>query len=69
MRLRLGSHLLNVVTGRWTDGGIAWAHRYCRKCMAYAVEDERRFFMQCPACQETRSKLTSRSCLMIVKVI
>jgi len=49
MRLRLGSHWLSVVTGRWTDGGTARTHRYCRKCMAYAVEDERHFMMECPA--------------------
>jgi len=55
MRLRLGSHWLNVVTGRWTDGGIARAHRYCRKCMEYKVEDERHFMMGCPAYQDRLS--------------
>ena len=52
MRLRLGSHLLSVLTGRWTDGGLAWAHSYCRKCMKYKDEDERHFMMECPAYQE-----------------
>ena len=37
MRFRGGSHWLNVATGRWTDGGTVRAHRYYRKCMAYAV--------------------------------
>ena len=44
----------SVVTGRWTDGGIARAHRYCKKCMAYAVE-MRYFMMECPAYQEIRA--------------
>ena len=55
MRLRLGSHWLSVVTGRWTDDGTARTRRYCRKCMAYAVEEERHFMMECPAYQEVRA--------------
>ena len=35
-------------------------HRYCKKCMAYAVEDERHFMMDCPAYQEIRFELTFR---------
>ena len=32
------------------------AHRYCRKCMAYIVEDEKHFMLECPAYQEIRSE-------------
>ena len=68
LRLRLVSHWLSVVTGRWTDGGTAaWTHRYCRKCMAHTVEDERQFMMD-P--QHIRKfELTFRSCLTILKVL
>ena len=42
LRLRLGSHWPSVVTGRWTDGGIARAHMYCKSNVyACKVEDER----------------------------
>ena len=41
MRFRVGSHWLSVVTGRWTG-------------MAYAVEDEKHFMLECPAYQEIR---------------
>jgi hypothetical protein len=50
--MRLGAHWLNVVTGRWTNGGTERrTERYCRKCMAYAIEDEKQFLMECPAYQ------------------
>jgi hypothetical protein len=50
MRLELGAHWLSVVTGRWTNGGTQLTQGYCRKCVAYAVEDEkhRDFLMGCP---------------------
>ena len=37
---------LSVVTGRWTDGGIARAQRYLQECMAYKVDDERQLLME-----------------------
>jgi hypothetical protein len=66
MRLRLGALWLNVVTGRWTNGGTERTHRYCRKCMAYAIEDEKHFLMECPAYQAIRADF--KSCSMIVEV-
>ena len=56
MRFRVGAHWLSVVTGRWADGGTVRAQRYCRKCMAYTVEDEKHFMLECPAYQEIRSE-------------
>ena len=56
MRFRVGSHWLSVVTGRWAEGGTVRAQRYCRKCMAYTVEDEKHFMLECPAYQEIRSE-------------
>ena len=56
MRFRVGSHWLSVVTGRWTDGGYVRAHIYCRKCMAYTVEDEKHFMLECPANHEILSE-------------
>ena len=52
----MGSHWLSVVTGRWTDGGTVRAQRYCRKCMAYIVEDEKHLMLECPAYQEIISE-------------
>jgi len=51
MRLRLGADWLSVVTGRWVNGGTQRAQRYCKKCTACAVEDEKHFLMECPAYQ------------------
>ena len=71
----MGSHWLSVVTGHWTaDGGTVRAHRYCRKCMAYTVEDEKHFMLECPAYQEIRSEFVMCyvllvSCLITVRVI
>ena len=46
MKLRLGSHcLISVVTGLLIDGGIACAHRYCRKCMECEFVGERPFMV------------------------
>jgi hypothetical protein len=56
MRIRLGCHSLNVTTGRWVDGGVPRAHRYCKKCRQYSVEDEKHFMMECPAYQDIRSE-------------
>jgi hypothetical protein len=62
MRLRLGAHWLNGVTGRWTNGGT---QRNCRKGMA--IEDEKHLLLKCPAYQAIRGVF--KSCMMIVGVI
>jgi hypothetical protein len=32
------------------------AHRYCKKCRQYSVEDEKHFLIECPAYQDIRSE-------------
>jgi hypothetical protein len=56
IRLRLAAHWLNVVAGRWVNGGTQRSRRYCRKCMAFEVEDEKHFLMACPAYQAIRAE-------------
>jgi hypothetical protein len=54
VRLRVGGHWLNVVTGRWIDGGRDRRSRLCWKCAGCVVEDEKHFMMECPAYQDIR---------------
>jgi hypothetical protein len=54
LRLRVGGHWLNVVTGRWINGGRDRRSRLCRKSAGRVVEDEKHFMMECSAYQDIR---------------
>jgi hypothetical protein len=52
---RIGSHMLRVETGRWSNE--AQNTRVCPVCSSGAVEDEKHLIFECPSYYETRSKI------------
>lgn len=61
LRLRVGSHSLDVCTGRWCNpstgskGRIDRNSRVCRVCQSGMVEDEKHFVLECPAYSDIRN--------------
>ena len=53
IRFRVGSHSLDICTGRWcnpstgTRGRVERNYRQCRVCQSGSVEDERHFLLEC----------------------
>ena len=54
-QFRLGSHMLAVETGRWTNPRAPRHMRFCQICASQVVEDEKHILLECPAYAHIRA--------------
>ena len=55
-KIRIGSHSLRIITGRYANNNIPREQRYCSLCNSRDIEDEFHFIVICPRLHEIRKK-------------